>query len=141
MISETVSFGPWLFGVLCFFLGVLAPAPVIWGAASRVGLAGLSSSTNTPWGPFGLLYIENVLRIASKQASLPRSLASLKREILEKKWVEAQSWAGGRISKAKYRMPKSQKPDGEVADYQEARLKVLPAEDGPCPDRTIPTLG
>jgi len=47
--------------------------------------------------------------------SLPRSLANLKREISEKKWTEARSWARGRISKAKYRMPKSQKPDGAVA--------------------------
>jgi len=46
---------------------------------------------------------------------LPRSLASLKREISEKKWAEARQWAGGRTSKAKYRMPKSQKPDGAVA--------------------------
>jgi len=45
---------------------------------------------------------------------LPRSLASLKREISEK--AEARSWAGGRISKAKYRMAKSQKPDSEVAN-------------------------
>ena len=48
-------------------------------------------------------------------ASLPRSLANLKREISEKKWVEARQWAGGRISKMKYRMPKSQRPDGTVA--------------------------
>jgi len=30
---------------------------------------------------------------------LPRSLANLKREISEKKWVEACQWAGGRTSK------------------------------------------
>jgi len=46
---------------------------------------------------------------------LPRSLANLKREILEKKWVEARQWAGGRTPKTKYRMPKSQRPDGTVA--------------------------
>ena len=46
---------------------------------------------------------------------LPRSLANLKREISEKKWTEARSWAGGRINKAKYRMPKCQKPEGVVA--------------------------
>jgi len=45
----------------------------------------------------------------------PRFLANLKREISEKKWAEARQWAGGRTSKAKYRMPKSQKPDGVVA--------------------------
>jgi len=47
---------------------------------------------------------------------LPRSLASLKWEISENKWAEARSWAGGRISKAKHRMAKSQKPDSVVAD-------------------------
>jgi len=46
---------------------------------------------------------------------LPRSLANLKREISEKKWAEARQWAGGRTFKAKYRMPKTQKPDGVVA--------------------------
>ena len=46
---------------------------------------------------------------------LPRSLANIKHEITEKKWVEAQQWAGGRTSKKKYKMPKSQRPDGTVA--------------------------
>jgi len=46
---------------------------------------------------------------------LPRSLANLKREISEKKWAEARQWAGARTSKAKYRLPKSQRPDGTVA--------------------------
>jgi len=46
---------------------------------------------------------------------LPRSLANLKREILEKKWVPARQWAGGRTSKSKYRMPTSRKPDDAVA--------------------------
>jgi len=46
---------------------------------------------------------------------LPRSLANLKREISEKKWAVARRWAGGRTSKAKYGMAKSQKPDGAVA--------------------------
>jgi ribonuclease HI len=41
---------------------------------------------------------------------LPRSLAHLKREISEKKWVEARQWAGSRINKAKYSMPAKQKP-------------------------------
>jgi len=44
-----------------------------------------------------------------------RSLANLKREISEKKWVEARQWAGSRTSKKKYRLPKSQRPDGTVA--------------------------
>jgi len=46
---------------------------------------------------------------------LPRSFVNLKRETSEKKWVEACQWAGGRTSKAKYRMPKIQRPDGTVA--------------------------
>jgi len=46
---------------------------------------------------------------------LPRSLANLKREISEKKWVEARQWAGGRTSKKKHKMPKGQWPDGTVA--------------------------
>ena len=46
---------------------------------------------------------------------LPGSLANLKREISEKKWAEAQQWAGGRTSKTKYQMPKSQRPDSIVA--------------------------
>jgi len=47
---------------------------------------------------------------------LPRSLANLKQEISEKKWVEARRWAGGRTSKKKYRIPESQNPDGTVAN-------------------------
>jgi len=45
----------------------------------------------------------------------PRSLANIRREISEKKWVEAREWAGGRTSRKKYKMPKSQRPDGTVA--------------------------
>ena len=46
---------------------------------------------------------------------LSQDLLHLKREITEKKWVEARQWAGGRASKKKYTMPKSQRPDGVVA--------------------------
>jgi hypothetical protein len=46
---------------------------------------------------------------------LPWSLAHLKLEISEKKWAEARQWAGSRMTKAKYKMPASQKPDGVVA--------------------------
>jgi len=45
---------------------------------------------------------------------LPRSLANLKREISEKKRVEARQQARGRAPKTKYRMPASQRPDGTV---------------------------
>ena len=51
---------------------------------------------------------------AGNYRPIPRSLTNLKREISEKKWVEARQWAGDRTSK-KYRMPKSQKTDGAVA--------------------------
>ena len=35
--------------------------------------------------------------------------------ISEKRWVEARQWAGGRTSKTKYQMPRSQRLDGTVA--------------------------
>jgi len=54
-------------------------------------------------------------RPEERSMPLPRSLANIIREISEKKWAEAQQWAGGRTSKEKYKMPKSQKPDGTVA--------------------------
>jgi len=54
-------------------------------------------------------------RAEVRPVPLPRSLTNLKREISEKNWVEARQWAGGRTSKAKYRMPESQRPDGTVA--------------------------
>ena len=46
---------------------------------------------------------------------LPRALAHLKREISENKW------AGGRVSRKKYKMPKKQKPDGTVAAHSRRR--------------------
>jgi len=54
-------------------------------------------------------------RPEERPTPLPRSLANIKREIAEKKWAEARQWAGGRTSKKKYKMPKSQRPDGVVA--------------------------
>jgi len=63
----------------------------------------------------GVQWLSSSGRTEARAAPLPRSLASLKREISEKKWVEARQWAGGRTSKTKYRMPKSQKPEGAVA--------------------------
>jgi len=38
---------------------------------------------------------------------------------MEKKWAEARRWAGGRSYKKKYRMPKSQRPSGTVAEGSE----------------------
>jgi len=46
---------------------------------------------------------------------VPRSLAHLKREVSGEKWAEARQWAEGRTSRKKYKMPKSQRPDGTVA--------------------------
>jgi len=63
----------------------------------------------------GVEWLSSSGRTEVRVATLPRSLANLKWEILEKKWVEARQWAGGRTLKMKYRMPKSQKPDGAVA--------------------------
>jgi hypothetical protein len=45
----------------------------------------------------------------------PRSLANLKREISEKKWVEARQWAEGRITTRKYRLPAAQRVEKIVA--------------------------
>jgi len=53
-------------------------------------------------------------RARGRPTPLPRSLANLKRETSEKKWVKARQWAGARTSKTMYRMPKSQKPDSTV---------------------------
>jgi len=54
-------------------------------------------------------------RTEVRSMPLPRSLANLKREISEKKWTEARRWVGARISRKKYKMPESHKPDGTVA--------------------------
>jgi len=66
---------------------------------------------------------------------LPRSLAHLKREISEKKWADARQWAGGRTSKTKYRMPKSEKPDGTVS-WNTKRLasRLYQVKTGRCLD-------
>jgi len=66
-----------------------------------------------PWD--GMAELDYDGRSEVRAMPLPRSLASLKREIFEKKWAEACQLAGGRTSKTKYRMPNSQKPDGAVA--------------------------
>jgi len=54
-------------------------------------------------------------RPEERSMPLPRSLANIKREITEKKWAEARKWAGLRISKRKYKMPESQRPESIVA--------------------------
>jgi len=45
---------------------------------------------------------------------LSRSLANIKREISEKKWVEARRWACGQVSREKYRMPEGHKAEGAI---------------------------
>jgi ribonuclease HI len=45
----------------------------------------------------------------------PRSLANLKREISEKKWVEARQWVEGRITVRKYRLRAEQRMERIVA--------------------------
>ena len=54
-------------------------------------------------------------RTEARSAPLPRSLANIMREISEKRWAEARRWAGGWTYEKKYKMPKSQRPDGTVA--------------------------
>jgi len=66
-------------------------------------------------GVEGLEWFTYSDRPEERPMPLPRSLANIKREIAKKKWAEAREWAGGRTSKKKYKMPKSQKPDGTVA--------------------------
>jgi len=51
----------------------------------------------------------------ARSMPVPRSLANIKQDISEKKWVEARQWAGGRTSKMKYKMPQSQRPNNTVA--------------------------
>ena len=62
-------------------------------------------------------------RAEARSMPLPRSLANIKREISEKKWAETRQWAGGRTSKKKYKMPRSQRPDGTVAGGASAPRK------------------
>ena len=57
----------------------------------------------------------DTLGVEWPEEARPRSLANIRREISEKKWMEARQWAGGRTSKQKYRMPRTQRPDGTVA--------------------------
>ena len=71
---------------------------------------------------------------------LPHSLANLKREMSEKKWAEARQWAGGRTSKKKSKLPKSQRPDGTVAGSTKRIPTVLPDQDGALPDGAVSQL-
>jgi len=67
----------------------------------------------------GVEWLSYLDRAEARAMPLPRSLANIKRKISEKKWVKGRQRAGGRTSKTKYRMPKSQSPDGTVAGSSE----------------------
>jgi hypothetical protein len=53
-------------------------------------------------------------RYGRRSMPLPGSLANIKREISQKKWAEVQSWAEGRITSKKYRLPREQRPNRVV---------------------------
>jgi ribonuclease HI len=60
-------------------------------------------------------------RYGRRAMPLPRSLANVKREISERKWIEARRWAEGRITARKYKMPREQRPS-RVVDRSPKRL-------------------
>jgi len=66
-------------------------------------------------GVEGLEWFTYSDRPEERSMPLPRSLANIKRKIAQKKWGQVRQWAGGQTSKKKYKMPKSQRPDGTVA--------------------------
>jgi len=74
----------------------------------------------------------------AREMPLPRSLAHFKREITEKKWVEAHQWAGGRTSKKKYTLQKSL--TAWLWVVPRGCLKVLPDKDRALPHRAEPSL-
>ena len=76
-------------------------------------------------------------RMEARSMPLPRSLANIKREISGKKWAEARSWAGGRTSKMKYRMPRSH---GAVAGSTK-RLTSRFYQEKSRSHRGLPALG
>jgi len=54
-------------------------------------------------------------RYRRRRMPLPRSLATIKREIAEKKWEEAWKWSKNRVNAKKYRMPKTMHQNKMVA--------------------------
>jgi len=54
----------------------------------------------------------------------------------------SRQWAGGGTSRKKYKMPKSQRPDGAVAGSSKrlAARFYKPTEDRPLFTRAVPTL-
>jgi len=63
---------------------------------------------------------------------LELSLTNLKREVTKKKWEESWNWSKERINKKKYRMPKTQRPNGLVDQGPER----LAERDTAAPDST-----
>ena len=53
--------------------------------------------------------------LIGSQTSGGQSVNAPSHHTKEKMWAEARQWAGGWTSKAKYRLPKSQRPNGTVA--------------------------
>jgi len=76
----------------------------VWSCPAHKGVAGNEKADE--WakigpekpGTRGVQSPNFPVRAEVRGAPLPRSLANLKREISEKKWVEARQWAGGRSS-------------------------------------------
>jgi len=92
-------------------------------------------------GTRGVEWLSYSDRTEARPMPLPRSLAKLKREILEKKWAEAHQWEGGSNLEEEVPhagQPKAQRRGGE--QHQEARISVLPAEDRALPDQPVPEL-
>jgi len=58
--------------------------------------------------------MRNEDRYGARKIPPPRSLADLRREIAEKKWVEARSWAEEQVGGKKYGLPKCQRPNRAV---------------------------
>jgi len=71
-------------------------------------------------GARGVQWLNYADRTEARAMPLPRSLANFKRE---KKWADADL-------KTKHKLPKSQKPDGTIAESQEARLKYYQLKTG-----------
>jgi len=89
----------------------------------------------------GVEWLSFLDRAEARAMPLPRSLANIRREISEKKWVEARQWAGGRTSKTKYRMPKSQRPDGTAArSTKRLTSQFYQVKTGHWPYRAVPPL-
>jgi len=63
----------------------------------------------------GVEWMGNKDRYGRRLMPPPRSLANLKREILERKWEEAWTWSKKRVRVRKYQMPKTMHQNNMVA--------------------------